>query len=81
MITISTNHQLTQAGYEDLRWSAILAMEGVKDLPYLDTANPRQLTIGVGFNIEGNQDLRNRIFDGGIFDGGIKGTEPIFFNL
>jgi Ca2+-binding RTX toxin-like protein len=50
--------------YKQLRLKLIKIFEASKADPYLDDkkVNP-QVTIGLGFNIEGNTTLRNRVYD------------------
>lgn len=48
----------TRSEYRDFMWSILLEEEGRERGPYLDDADPDQkVTIGIGFNIEGNDDL------------------------
>ena len=59
--------ELSQEAYEDLRWELIFAVEAreadqIDYSPYFDNANPQQITIGVGFNIQGNVGLREPVF-------------------
>ncbi|PUA29737.1 MAG: hypothetical protein B0W54_03980 [Cellvibrio sp. 79] len=52
---------LTDEQYRNLRYLLIKQVEGTHNgTPYIDTVG--QVTIGVGFNIEGNRDLRDRIY-------------------
>jgi Ca2+-binding RTX toxin-like protein/GH24 family phage-related lysozyme (muramidase) len=53
---------LTLAQYQSLRYLLIKQVEGTHGgTPYIDSVG--QVTIGVGFNIEGNVSLRNRIYE------------------
>lgn len=55
--TGGTQQSYTRTEYRDFAWSLLLEVEGVKRGPYLDTAQNQRVTIGVGFNVEGNNDI------------------------
>ncbi len=61
MITINT---ILPEEYESLRWNFIKQVEAVKYASYMDTKiTDAQVTIGVGFNIEGNTELRRMVYE------------------
>lgn len=60
---LATSTVFIPTEYEDLRWAVIKLLEGVKRRPYVDTAPNPQSTIGVGFNIEGNTQLMDAVFN------------------
>lgn len=64
---IEVREQLSVAQYEKLRWNTLRYMEEVGGSiswrPYLDSANPPRTTIGVGFNIKNNTEIRRDIYE------------------
>ncbi|WP_444907688.1 calcium-binding protein [Microbulbifer sp. SSSA008] len=64
---ITVQNQLTDEQYKELRWDVIRYMEEIGGNiswdPYVDSATPPQTTIGVGFNIQGNPDLKLEIYE------------------
>ncbi len=64
MALLSNVHAIdSDADYRDLRYLVLKQLEGSKDYPYLDKATTdNKVTIGIGFNIEGNATLRENTF-------------------
>jgi hypothetical protein len=55
--TGGTQQSYTRTEYRDFAWSLLLEVESVERGPYLDNAQNQKVTIGVGFNVEGNNDI------------------------
>lgn len=51
---------ITEEEFDQLLKSFLVAFEGSKPLPYIDTAN--KATIGIGFNMQ-VASVRNKVFD------------------
>ena len=54
------NSVLSADEYKDLRWEVIKRLEGVKEFSHM--AGEGAAVIGVGFNIENNSDLLEKVF-------------------
>ena len=53
---------ISEADYQQLRFDLIANVEGNEYQIYFDSATPAQATIGLGFNIQGNGDLRDATY-------------------
>jgi Ca2+-binding RTX toxin-like protein len=60
-MSLSNTHPVGASDYDALRLAIIGLLEGNKPLPYFDTAKPRQVTIGIGFNIS-DKSVRDSVF-------------------
>lgn len=59
-MAIAISRTLSEAEYQNLRYAIIAKLEGRKEAPYFDNADPPQVTIGIGFDIS-NEGLRNTV--------------------
>jgi GH24 family phage-related lysozyme (muramidase) len=73
-MSLSNLRVLNDAQYANLRYQVIKLLEGARSLPYFDSNG--YVTIGIGFNINTNNDNRT----GALAAMGITGTELTTMN-